>query len=570
MSTKPKTTIGALPYLPVLPGEEIPEQNIESEEALERMMTALERRRQKPFFDPTLLQMAAGFLAPTKTGGFGESLGYAAQNLAAGMQAERQREAEDIAFETGIAAQRANIEQMKRRDKDFARLLGDTGEERVPAGVEEIVIKGRGEQGQPIPGTEAYTPPGLPRTMGVPFMPPNPNILTSREYYEIAAKDPKISAAEAVKTAQELERNRYIDNERGVIDRRTGLRFEVTGSDLVERQIVDPDTGDVGTYKIPQNIAIRLDHNQLTGNRDVYDYYARIALGKRNVQRPRGAEVSGVSGPKAPSAAPSTPSGRPVVAQAPTGGLKSERQKRLEEERDKTIAKSEAEQSVKDEAELEAKDKTARELFNAASRVQKAVELSPNVFGLLQAPTIGSAILTLIRDGIQAGNTSIKFGGFEKALILSYPGVDKDDITNLERAYSGIAEITLNVRRLYYSGQGTITDREAAVAERVLGGAENTPQFLKDQTKLLQMRSQFDMDKVQKFRELKRENPGITVLEFERSKEYEKMKRDYDEALGKAFGLEPAIPSSQRESKGTGFPDVKDFEKKLQQRRSQQ
>jgi ribosomal protein L9 len=569
MATKPKTTIGALPYQPVLPGEEIPEQNIASEQALENMMAALERRKQKPFFDPTLLSLAAGFLTPTKTGGFGESLGYAAQNLAGGMDAERKREAENIAFESGVLGQAAAIEQMKRRDKEFARLLGDTGE-RVPAGVEEIVVKGRGEQGKRISGSEVYTPPGLPPTMGVSFMPPNPNILTAEEYYRVAARDPKISAAEAVKTAQEIERNRYIDNERGVIDRRTGLRFEVTGSDLVERQIVDPDTGDTGTYKIPQNIAIRLDHNQLTGNRDVYDYYARVALGKRTGQPPRSADVPGASGPKVSGAVPPVSAGRTEVAQAPTSGLKSELQKRLEEERVRTIAKNEAEQSVKDEAELEAKDKTARDLFNAASRIQKAVNESPNVFGLLQAPTVGSAILTLIRDGIQAGNTSIKFGGFEKALILSYPGVDKDDITNLERAYSGIAEVTLNVRKLYYTGQGTITDREAAVAERVLGGAENTPQFLRQQTKLLQMRSQFDMDKVQKFRELKRQNPGITVLEFERSKEYEQMKRRYDENLGKAFNLEPALPSSQRSSKDPNFPDVKDFEKKLQQRRSQQ
>jgi hypothetical protein len=298
MSTKQKTTIGPLPYQPVLPGEEIPEQNIATEQALENMMAALERRKQKPFFDPTLLSLAAGFLTPTKTGGFGESLGYAAEKLAGGMDAERKREAENLAFESGVLGQAAAIEQMKRRDKEFARLLGDTGEERVPAGVEEIVVKGRGEQGKPIPGTQVYTPPGLPPTMGVPFMPPNPKILTSKEYYAIAAKDPKISAAEAVKTAQEMERNRYIENERGVIDRRTGLRFEVTGSDLVERELTNPKTGAVGTYKIPQNIAIRLDHNKLTGNRDVYDYYARVALGKRTGQPPRSADVPGASGPK--------------------------------------------------------------------------------------------------------------------------------------------------------------------------------------------------------------------------------------------------------------------------------
>jgi hypothetical protein len=128
MSTKPKTTIGPLPYQPVLPGEVIPEQNIASEQALENMMAALERRKQKPFFDPTLLSLAAGFLTPTKTGGFGESLGYAAQNLAGGMDAERKREAENIAFESGVLGQAAAIEQMKRRDKEFARLLGDTGE----------------------------------------------------------------------------------------------------------------------------------------------------------------------------------------------------------------------------------------------------------------------------------------------------------------------------------------------------------------------------------------------------------------------------------------------------------
>ena len=49
MGTKQKTTIGPLPYQPVLPGEEIPEQNIATEQALENMMAALERRKQKPF-----------------------------------------------------------------------------------------------------------------------------------------------------------------------------------------------------------------------------------------------------------------------------------------------------------------------------------------------------------------------------------------------------------------------------------------------------------------------------------------------------------------------------------------
>ena len=558
MSTKQKTTIGALPYLPVLPGEEIPEQNIESEQALERMMEALERRRQKPFFDPTLLQMAAGFLAPTKTGGFGESLGYAAQNLSAGMQAERQREAEDIAFETGIAAQRANIEQMKRRDKEFARLLGDTGEERVPPGVEEIVVKGRGEQGQPIPGTEAYTPPGLPRTMGVPFMPPNPNILTSREYYEIAAKDPKISAAEAVKTAQEIERNRYIDNERGVIDRRTGLRFEVTGSDLVERQIVDPDTGDVGTYKIPQNIAIRLDHNQLTGNRDVYDYYARVALGKRNVQRPRGAEAQG----QAPRVSGAAPSG----GRAPEGGLKSEQQKEVEKITRQKRAEEETKLDVEAEAALGANSKSAREMFNATQRLQKAVTESPLVIGVLQSPTLSNAVLSLIDEGVQIGNTTIRLGGLQSAIIKSLPGVTKEDIANLERVLSSLAEIELKYTQLYLKGQGQVTEGERLIVRRLGGTEKSSPEFLKTQAKLIQMRSQFDIDVIDTFRRLKEQNPNATWTQFQRSSAYREMENDYDKQIAKQFDLEPAIPSSERGKAGSGDFNVEAFKKKLEER----
>ncbi len=45
--------------------------------ALLRMRESLDVRKNR-LFDPVLMQTAAGFLKPTKTGSFGESLGYAA------------------------------------------------------------------------------------------------------------------------------------------------------------------------------------------------------------------------------------------------------------------------------------------------------------------------------------------------------------------------------------------------------------------------------------------------------------------------------------------------------------
>lgn len=391
MATKPKTTIGALPYQPVLPGEEIPEQNIATEQALENMMAALERRKQKPFFDPTLLGVAAGFLTPTKTGGFGESLGYAAQNLAGGMDAERKREAENLAFESGVLGQAAAIEQTKRRDKQFARLLGDTGEDRAPAGVEEIVVKSRAEQGQPIPGTEAYTPSGLPPTMGIPIMPPNKTYRGQVEFLKNAHAEGKLSASDALKQAQELERKRYEVNERGVVDFATGLLFEIPKGELVERQIRNPKTGTTETFKIPSGTALKLDFLQRYGKQDEYDELARRALGMGDAPPQRGAEASGQP-----------------VARSPRqfDGIKSERQKAIDLETQKTLAielaKTEAEQqtAIVNEGRRAGPTLTLANQLTQLASAPDAIE----IYGLARQDTKPMAMLTsLIGSGIQLG-----------------------------------------------------------------------------------------------------------------------------------------------------------------------
>lgn len=391
MATKPTTTIGALPYQPVLPGEVIPEQNIATEQALENMMAALERRKQKPFFDPTLLSVAAGFLTPTKTGGFGESLGYAAQNLAGGMDAERKREAENIAFESGVLGQAAAIEQMKRRDKQFARLLGDTGEDRAPAGVDEIIVKSRAGQGQPIPGTEAYTPPGLPPTMGTPIMPPNKTYRGQVEFLKNAHAEGKLSASDALKQAQELERKRYEVKERGVVDFATGLLFEIPKGELVERQIRNPKTGTTETFKIPSGTALKLDFLQRYGKQDEYDALARRALGMGDAPPQRGVDASGQP-----------------VARSPRqfDGIKSERQKAIDLEAQKTLAT--------ELAKTEAEQQTA--IVNEGRRAGPTITLGNQLIQLASAPDANEiyglarndknlmAIFTsLIGSGIQLG-----------------------------------------------------------------------------------------------------------------------------------------------------------------------
>ena len=61
--------------------------------AYDMLSKSLDNRTQKPkqMFDPTLMAMAQGFLSPTKTGSFGESLGFAAGKVS---EAEAQKQSQ--------------------------------------------------------------------------------------------------------------------------------------------------------------------------------------------------------------------------------------------------------------------------------------------------------------------------------------------------------------------------------------------------------------------------------------------------------------------------------------------
>lgn len=79
------------------------------------LQEALLNRQQ--LFDPTLLAMAQGFLAPTKTGSFGESLANVAAQVGPVQQKERERELQMFQIRAELAAQQMAEAQATRRQK---------------------------------------------------------------------------------------------------------------------------------------------------------------------------------------------------------------------------------------------------------------------------------------------------------------------------------------------------------------------------------------------------------------------------------------------------------------------
>ena len=84
---------------------------------IDKLMQGLQKRS-NPRFDPSLMRMAAGFLKPTKTGSFGESLGYAGEEYAT--EEEKQRERADAEQKLQLELLQKQYElQQEQAGQDF-------------------------------------------------------------------------------------------------------------------------------------------------------------------------------------------------------------------------------------------------------------------------------------------------------------------------------------------------------------------------------------------------------------------------------------------------------------------
>ena len=98
-------------------------------EALQKYLDAqkhanevLEERNNR-LFDPTMLAMAQGFLAPTKTGSFGESLGNVAAAVGPAAQAEEKRTMEMAKMRLEMAQQGLQTSMQTTKAQQNADLM---------------------------------------------------------------------------------------------------------------------------------------------------------------------------------------------------------------------------------------------------------------------------------------------------------------------------------------------------------------------------------------------------------------------------------------------------------------
>jgi hypothetical protein len=257
-----------------------PEALESAESALEKLSRAYEARS-KQFFDPQMLALAEGFLAPTRSGGFGESLGNAANRMRLAQEAQGKQEIENAQGNMAIIQQKAALEQQKRLGKEYAGLREEMGlvPSKAPAG--QAPAEGQPPAGQP--------PAGQPPAAG---QPPNPMASMFNMEFDFSKPMPVDKAAILAKNEaagirgavskldiQKAERDNIIYKEGFVHDQNTGKLKLIPkyGEEDVQTYVAPFGDFPGGNLKVPKSTKAALDYAAQIGSPAYWDL-AKLAV----------------------------------------------------------------------------------------------------------------------------------------------------------------------------------------------------------------------------------------------------------------------------------------------------
>jgi hypothetical protein len=220
------------------------------------------------------------------------------------------------------------------------------------------------------------------------------------------------------------------------------------------------------------------------------------------------------------------------------------------------IPKSKAEEAIEQAQEtergkkrVEASEATREGLFSSArvargtiANADQIISLASNpktnqVFGVFKKGDIYSALGTLVTEGAKAGNYSISIPAVETAFREA--GATEQEIKASAVAAQAFAQNELNFRRIFLSGQGSVSNMEGAVIPRMSGSLSDSPGAAIAKSEVIKARAELDAAAARALREWERrpENAKKNFSDFEDSKDYNRLLDGYDAKLKKIMAV---------------------------------
>jgi hypothetical protein len=362
----------ASPLLSALkPGMESDEYN----DALQQIKDALNARMNKSY-DPTLLAMAQGFLAPTATGSFGESLGQVAKNVGAS-QEQQQKEFMDT------AQMRMQIAQAEREQKDLLRARQTFQDKYTSYGDQNKPPA----QGGVASGSQETTPM---------------KTVTVQDALDFAAAFPKQKdMAELLFKAAQAGSDRYKIAMNGTV-------FDTMSGKYIAQDVPGQTQSD---YTIPGLGTFKLTPSEYSQAIKGFNEAKQQGWGDDWAKQFKG----GASAPKKPIA---TTEDKQVEETKPVLG---ERLTVSESEAaaaaKKKLAEKGAEATADATAQFKKSGQAALGLLPLYERAEGILRANPNLkksLGALEKGDLQSAIGSVVDEGIRVGNLTINIPSFRK------------------------------------------------------------------------------------------------------------------------------------------------------------
>jgi hypothetical protein len=546
-------------------------------EAMQKYLDAQRRaneafeERQTRLIDPVYLAMAQGFLAPTKTGGFGESLGNVAATLGPAQAAEEKRNMDMAKMRLEMAQQGLQTDiqtrQAEMRQRVINQELGPDSPYAKPVAPPAQVAQPAPAPSGALPSAPSVQPPTAPpmpapqaAPVASPALPsgalaqaapqPAPQAPAGQQLfpaqpYALDADERKFFAQgiaankepyEIRKEIEEMRRKNMVVNERGATDIRSGQTFAPVDPTPTEVRIPDK-----GVFTTTKTLASRLANAQANNNPE--EYFRVADLITQGMKRPPAAN--------APAPANATPTGA-APASAPTqSGLLSKEQEETLAARKKEMATGEAKSEIKRRETLPDDIKRYDSLARSADSLYEIVNKNPKGFGTFDKAGVLPAIGVLVRDGIRANRVNVDMGGFEDAFRAANPRIKDSDINAVRLGAAEQANIELNYANMFLKGTGPITEGERAIVRRAgAGNVSMSPEVLKLRSQAVSVRAGYERDDLNAYREFVTKNPDSTYLNYMDSSKYKSLFSDYDKNMRKIAGI-----TSTKQQKGK--PDLK-------------
>jgi hypothetical protein len=499
------------------------------QEALDRVTQSLDARKNR-LFDPVLLAMAEGFLAPTRTGSFGESLGIAAGKLRSAEEAEFKREQELAQAQLGVAQQGMQLEQQRARQRFLTGMMPGTQPPGQPAGPPGAQSPTPMAPAGAAQAAVAQQPPGTEGIKGEPFMPPNPNVANSVNLLRAAMMDPSKGIVDITEKLGELQRKRYQENAEGIVDLATGLLYRTKRPDVtpiaVQLRTIQGLEGQ--TINVPGPVA-----------RDLADALSEAMSG--NPARLRQLEQSLVRSYAEQPAAPSqgAPSGPGRIM---------------------TTAEAEAKAAAqKEKAGIRAKGEATRteDAFNAGRSASESIPdlmqlktlatgpTSERILGSLTNPSALNQIIVLAESGVGMSGFNVGVPAIRQAALNMR--LSPEEMRDYQLVGQLLVKMQLGIPASE-RGPGSMSnfERELIASSKIT--RDDTPATVRAKVEGMLLSAKYREQIADRLRETK-----LDYDEFISSPEGKQLMKDYREA---AVNLISKLPSPRTPSRSPAKPDA--------------